>query len=163
MEQGRYDDAQRSFEAALHTFTWLRRLPRHGGNAATPSEGSSEGPQYIENIIDFAGLSRIEIQNNGRPQDDYWALKAWALASASRSSEVAAAIENALKATNPKCLPDLATTHYRAGMAMQALGNISEANEHFRRAVEFDPNGRRGTLANAALRETSVWRERRVS
>ena len=25
MEEGRYDEAQRSFEAALHTFTWLRR------------------------------------------------------------------------------------------------------------------------------------------
>ena len=72
-----------------------------------------------------------------------------------RSSEVAAAIENALKATSPKCLPDLATTHYRAGMAMQALGNMSEAKEHFRRAVEFDPHGRRGTLAKAALQETA--------
>ena len=119
--------------------------------------------QYVESIIDFAGLSRLEIQNNGRPQDDYWALKAWALASAGRSSEVAAAIENALKATSPKCLPDLATTHYRAGMAMQALGNVSEANEHFRRAVEFDPHGRRGILATAALRETSAWGELRVS
>jgi tetratricopeptide (TPR) repeat protein len=75
---------------------------------------------------------------------------------------VAAAIENALKATSPKCLPDLATTHYRAGMALQALGNVSEANEHFRRAVEFDPHGRRGTLSNAALEDTSVWGAVRV-
>jgi hypothetical protein len=42
-------------------------------------------------------------------------------------------------------------------MAMQALGNISEAQEHFRRAVEFDPNGRRGTLAKAALKDARVW------
>ena len=158
MEQGRYDEAQRSFEAALHTFTWLRR-PYRGMAEMLLRQGKDpqKAMQYVESIIDFAGLSRLQIKNNGRPQDDYWALKAWALASIGRSSEVAAAIENALKATSPKCLPDLATTHYRAGMAMQALGNVSEAKEHFRRAVEFDPNGRRGTLANTALRETNVW------
>ena len=159
MEQGRYDEAQRSFEAALHTFTWLRR-PYRGMAEMLLRQGKDpqKALQYVESIIDFAGLSRLQIKNNGRPQDDYWALKAWALASIGRSSEVAAAIENALKATSPKCLPDLATTHYRAGMAMQALGNVSEAKEHFRRAVEFDPNGRRGTLASAALKESNVWR-----
>jgi hypothetical protein len=45
---------------------------------------------------------------------------------------------------------------------LQALGNVSEANEHFRRAVEFDPHGRRGTLSNAALQDTSVWGAVRV-
>jgi tetratricopeptide (TPR) repeat protein len=76
------------------------------------------------------------------------------LARAGRSSEVAPAIENALKTTNPKCLPDLAATHYRAGMAMQALGQIAEANQHFQKAIEYDPHGRRGTLARASMRES---------
>jgi tetratricopeptide (TPR) repeat protein len=120
--------------------------------------GCEKALEYVGKIVDFEGLSKLEVKNNGRPQDYYWALKAWALASLGRSSEVAAAIENAVKATSPKCLPDLATTYYRAGMAMQALGNMSDAKEHFRRAVEFDPHGRRGTLANAALQESSVWR-----
>jgi tetratricopeptide (TPR) repeat protein len=154
MEQGRYEEAMRSYEAALHTFSWMRRpyrglselLLRRGNDAQKVLES-------VEKIVDFAGLSRLQIKNNGRPQDDYWALKAWALASVGRSSEVADAIENALKATSPRCLPDLATTHYRAGRAMQALGNVTEAKEHFRQAVEFDPNGRRGTLAKAALKE----------
>jgi tetratricopeptide (TPR) repeat protein len=66
------------------------------------------------------------------------------------------AIENALKATDKKCLPDLATTHYRAGMAMQALGNGSKANEHFQRAIDLDPNGRRGALAKEALHEAGL-------
>jgi tetratricopeptide (TPR) repeat protein len=159
MEQGRYDEALRSFEAALHTFSWLRR-PYRGMTEMLlrQAKDPQKALEYVEKIIDFEGLSKLEIRNNGRPQDDYWALKAWALASAGRSSDVAAAIENAVKATSPKCLPDLATTYYRAGMAMQALGNISEAKENFRRAVEFDPHGRRGMLANAALQESSVWR-----
>jgi len=163
MEQGRYDDATRSFEAALHTFTWLRR-PYRGMAEMSLRRGNDpqQSLAYVEKIVDFAGLSKIQRQNNGKPQDDYWALKAWALASSGRSSEVASAIEEAVKATDPKCLPDLATTHYRAGMAMRALGNVTEANGHFRKAVEFDPRGRRGILANAALSETSAWGKSRA-
>ena len=72
-------------------------------------------------------------------------------------NSAAAAIESAVKATDAKCLPDLATTYYRAGMAMQAMGNSSSANQHFQRAIELDPNGRRGTLSKAAMREQTVW------
>ncbi|HEV8040601.1 MAG TPA: tetratricopeptide repeat protein [Bryobacteraceae bacterium] len=159
MEEGRYDEAQRSFEAALHTFTWLRR-PYRGMAEMLLRQGQDpqKALQYVESIVDFAGLSQLQIKNNGRPQDDYWSLKAWALACTGRSSEVAGAIESALKATSSKCLPDLAATHYRAGMAMQALGNGSEAKEHFRRAVEYDPQGRRGRLAGTAVHDAGVWR-----
>ena len=163
MEQGRYDEAMRSYEAALHTFTWLRRpyrgmaemLLRQGKNPA-------QALTYVEKIIDFEGLSLVQRKSNGRPQDDYWALKAWALASLGQSSAVPEAIENAIKATSPKCRPDLATTHYRVGRAMQILGNEGEAAEHFRKAVELDPHGRRGTLANSVLRDTTVWGAVRV-
>jgi tetratricopeptide (TPR) repeat protein len=165
LEERLYDEALRCFEAALHTLTWFRR-PYRGMAEMLLRQGKDpqKALQYVESIIDFAGLSQLQIRNNGHPQDDYWSLKAWALASMGRSSEVAGAIENALKATSPKCRPDLAATHYRAGMAMQVLGNISEAQEHFRQAVEFDPNGRRGTLAKtamakAALKEAHDWSE----
>ena len=66
------------------------------------------------------------------------------------------ALAHALKATDRTSLPDLAATHYRAGMAMQALGKQSSANEHFKRAMELDPAGRRGTLAKAALRDSKA-------
>ena len=120
-------------------------LLRQGKNPAQALE-------YIEKIIDFTGLTWRQRKMNGKPQDDYWALKAWALAEMGRASEVPDAIENALKATDPKVRPDMATTHYRIGMAMQALGNLTSANAHFKLAVEFDPKGRRGTQATAALR-----------
>ncbi|HLK21999.1 MAG TPA: tetratricopeptide repeat protein [Bryobacteraceae bacterium] len=159
MEQGRYDEAQRCYEAALHSFSWLRR-PYRGMTEMLLRQGRypQKALESVEKILDFAGLSTIQIKNNGKPQDDYWALKAWALASAGQSSQAVLAIDSALAATNPKCLPDLAATHYRAGRAMQALGNLTEAKEHFRKAVEFDPNGRRGTLAKAALHEVTGWR-----
>ncbi len=158
LEQGRYDEALRSYQAALQAFPWRRRpyrgmaemLLRRDQNAARALD-------YVEKIVDFSGLTWRQKKLNGHPQDDYWALKAWALARLGRGSEVAAAIEGAVKNTSKKCSPDLACTHYRAGMAMQAVGNPTAAREHFRLAVQFDPKGRRGTLANAALRETSVW------
>jgi len=123
----------------------------------TPRPQSSPIAQYVEKIIDFTGLSAVQRSGNGRPQDDYWALKAWALAAIGRTSDVASAIESAVKANNPKCLPDLATTYHRAGIAMQAMGNNSSANQHFQRAIEPDPNGRRGNLSKAAMRERTVW------
>src|SRR5258707_13577177 len=93
--------------------------------------------EYVEKMVDLTGLSVIQRSENGRPQDDYWALKAWALAAIGRTSEVEAAIESAVKATNAKCLPDLATTYYRAGMAMQAMGNGSARSQQFQVAVEL--------------------------
>jgi tetratricopeptide (TPR) repeat protein len=158
MEQGRYDEATRSYEAALHAFSWRLRpyrgmaemLLRRGTNA-------QQALEYVEKIIDFTGLTAVQRSGNGRPQDDYWALKAWALAAIGRTSEVAAAIESAVKATDAKCLPDLATTYYRAGMAMQAMGISLAANQHFQRAIELDPNGRRGALSKVAMREQTVW------
>ncbi len=158
MEQGRYEEASRSYEAALHAFPWLHRPYRGLAEMLLRQEKNpEEALARVEEIVDFSGLSWHKRKLNGAPQDDYWALKAWALARLGRSSEAALAIENALKATNKDCLPDLAATHYRAGMAMQALGHLTSANQHFRRAVELDPRGRRGTLANMALREGSVW------
>jgi tetratricopeptide (TPR) repeat protein len=125
-------------------------------------KSTEQALECVEKIVDFSGLSWRQQKLNGAPQDDYWALKAWALARLGRSSEAAQAIEKALSATDKNCLPDLATTYYRAGMAMQALGNLTSANDHFKKAVELDPRGRRGTLANAALREGSVWGSVRV-
>jgi Tfp pilus assembly protein PilF len=157
MEQRRYDEAMRNYEAALLAFPWRRRPYRGMAEMLLRQEkNSQQALEYVEKIVDFSGLSWRQRQGNGRPQDDYWALKAWALARIGRSSEVAQAIENALQATAKNCLPDLAATHYRAGMAMQAVGNQSSANEHFQRALDLDPNGRRGALAKEALREGSI-------
>jgi tetratricopeptide (TPR) repeat protein len=158
LEQGRYDEAMRSYEAAVHAFPWRHR-PYRGMAEMLLRRGEKPelALEYIEKVLDFSGLSWWQRKGNGNPQDDYWALKSWALVGVGRTSEVAEAIENALKHTGKNSAPDMAATHYRAGMAMQALGNESAANEHFKLAVQFDPHGRRGALSKAAMRETSVW------
>lgn len=152
MEQGRYDEAMRSYEAAVYAFSWRRR-PYRGMAEMLLRQGkqTEQALNWIEKIIDFTGLSYGQRKRNGRPQDDYWALKAWALARMGRRQEAESAIESALKATDKRVLPDLATTYYRAGMAMQVLGDETKAREYMKRAAELDPVGRRGTLAKAAM------------
>jgi hypothetical protein len=158
MEQGRYDEAMRSYEAALQAVPGYRR-PYRGMAEMTlrQAKNPQQALEYVENILGSSGLAWPARGINGRPQDDYWALKAWALAQFGRSGEVAPAIEEAFKATNKKSLIDLALTNYRAGMAMQAIGNQSSANDYFKRARDLDPHGRCGILAQAALRQRSVW------
>lgn len=157
-EQGRYNEAERSYEAALLAFPWRHR-PYRGMAEILLRRGEKpeQALEYIEKILDFSGISWRQRKANGNPKDDYWALKAWALARVGRGSEVADAIQSALRATNKASAPDMAATHYRAGMAMQTLGDESAAHEHFKLAMQFDPHGRRGVLAQAALRETNVW------
>jgi tetratricopeptide (TPR) repeat protein len=163
LEQGRYNEAARSYEAALLAFPWRHR-PYRGMAEMILRRGEKpeQALEYIEKILDFSGISWRQRKANGNARDDYWSLKAWALARMGRGSEVADAIESALRATNQASAPDMAATHYRAGMAMQALGDEPSANEHFKLAILFDPHGRRGALAQAALKETNVWGTVRV-
>jgi tetratricopeptide (TPR) repeat protein len=163
MEQGRYDEAMRSYEAAIHAFPALRR-PYRGMTETLLRRGANmeQALECVEKILDYSDISWAEKKGNGNARDDYWGLKAWALGLAGRTSEVAAAIEQALSHTNKLAAPDMASTHYRAGMAMQAMGNDSAAKEHFKLAMQFDPHGRRGLLAQAAMRETHVWGTVRV-
>lgn len=100
MEHGRYDDAMRSCEADLHAFSWRLR-PYRGIAEMLLRRGNNpqQALEYAEKIVDFTGLSAIQRSNNGRPQDDYWALKAWALAAIGRTSEVQPATKSAGRRT----------------------------------------------------------------
>jgi tetratricopeptide (TPR) repeat protein len=154
MEQGRRDEATRSYKGALHALP-----PLHIAQRGLAEMSLRIGEAALESVdsIPFGSRARWAGRANRRQQDDYWSLKAWALAQLGRSAEVAPAIEAAFKATNKKSRPDLAVTNYRAGMAMRAIGNESAAADYFRRARDLDPNGRRGSLAQAALAERSAW------
>jgi tetratricopeptide (TPR) repeat protein len=156
MEQGKYEEAMRSYEAALHAFSWRRR-PYRGMAEMLLRRGQNpvQALEYVEKISDLSGLSWVHRQGNSGQEDDYWGLKAWALARLGRSSEVPPAIESALKASGNN-VPDLAATHYRSGMALLALGQAIEGRAELRKAADLDPRGRRGTLASEALRDSAV-------
>jgi tetratricopeptide (TPR) repeat protein len=159
LEQGRYDEAMRSFQAALHAHAGFRRPYR--GMAELLLRQRKDPPralEYVENIVGASGPSRNKMTVNGEVRDDYWALKAWALAEAGRTGEVADAVENAIRHTDPKSRPAMAATYHRIGMAMQAMGNEEAANGYFKQAQGFDPRGRWNALAKAASGERSVFR-----
>jgi glutathione S-transferase len=158
MEQRRYDEAMRSYEAALHAMPGFRVPCRRMAELLLRQDKNPEQAlEYIERMNDRSGVPLALRPLSARVQDDYWVVKAWALAKLGHASEVAPAIEKALKATNKRSPNDFAGTHYRAGMAMRALGNETAAKQHFKLAAEYDPRGWRGTLAKAELGGRSVW------
>ena len=158
LEQGRQDEALRSFEAALRAAPGFRR-PYRGMAELVLREGRDPGRAlaYVENIAGPRGPSRNRWSMNGRSADDYWALKAWALAELGRGAEVDAAVAEALRKTNLRSGPDAAATYRRLGLAMQALDRQKEAEEYLQKAVEADPNGRWSAPARAALSQAGVW------
>ena len=160
LEQGRYDEAMRSYEAAAHALPGYRR-PYRGMAELILRQGRDpvRALEYVERIAGPSGPSRSRFRLRRQPLDDYWALKAWALAQLGRGAEVARVIAEAIRRTNPKSRPDLASTYRRLGLAMRALEREAEAEEYLKTARDADPQGRWSKLARAALGEKRVWRE----
>jgi len=158
-EQGRDDEAMRSYEAALHAAAGFRRPYRGMAEMILRrGRGASRALEYIEKIVGPSGPSWNKWTINGRPNDDYWSLKAWALAELGRGAEVGPAVAEAIRHTNAKSAPDMAATYHRLGLAMQALDRQAEAEEYLKKARDVDPKGRRVALIKEALGERSVWR-----
>jgi Flp pilus assembly protein TadD len=158
-EQGRPDEARRSYEAALHAAPGIRR-PYRGMAELVLRQGRdpAQALEYVDRIVGQAGRSPIPSTISGQAKDDYWSLKAWALAEMGRGGEVAAAVAEAIRVTNPKSRPDMAATYRRLGLAMRALDRQAEADEYLKKARDADPKGRWSALASAALSERTVFR-----
>lgn len=151
LEQGRYEEAMRAYEAAIQARPGFRRAYR--GMAEVLLRQGTNPPralEVVEQVAGPSGPSRNKWGLNSEVRDDYWALKAWALAQLGRTAEVTSAIENALRFTDKKSKPSMGTTLYRAGMAMDAMGEDKQAAEYLRRAQEIDPEGRAGKVAAQA-------------
>lgn len=157
LEQRRYDEAQRCYEAALRAAPGFRR-PYRGMAELILRQGRdpSIALAHIQNILGPIGISPLRWLNNVRSTDDYWALKAWAFAELSRVSEAEYAFAEAIRKTNARSRPDLAATYYRLGMAMQALDRTSEAEECFEKSLATDPNGRRSAILRQPQARASV-------
>ena len=157
-EQDRPEEALRSYEAALRAAPGFRR-PYRGMAELVLRRGRepARALEYIENIVGPKGPSWNRWTINGQPADDYWALKAWALAELGRGGEVDAAVAEAIRKTNAQSRPDVAATYRRLGLAMQALDRQAEAEQYLEKAVTADPHGRWSGLAKAALGRRSVW------
>jgi tetratricopeptide (TPR) repeat protein len=158
LEQGRYDEAQRSYEAALAAAPGFRR-PYRGMAELALRQGldRARALEHVENIVGPKGPSWNRWTVNGQAADDYWSLRAWALAELGRGAEVPHAVAEAIRKTNAKSGPDLAATYRRLGLAMRAMDRQAEAEEYLKKASAVDPHGRWSALAKAALGERSAW------
>lgn len=154
VEQGRYAEAIRIFEASLGLKAG-RGGPYHGLAEVYLRQGIEP-----ERALELAGRAlEYGRQRFGvRAVDRYvvgemWANQAWALAMLGRHAEAEQALEQAFTRADRGFKPALAGLYYRAGQVTRLRGAGESAADRFRRACQVDPLGSYGQLAARALGE----------
>jgi|SRR5271157_1211372 len=158
---GRYEDAREAFETAAElrptrsaAFSGLAEVRLRQG--ADPLEALADAERALENHrtarTESASRERLaSIRGN----------QAWALAVLGRNAGAEEAIQAGRDEMDPEYRPEAAGFYWRAGMAMLAIQNASEAAgipmrarqessaaaAYFRQAAELDPHGYYGGLA----------------
>jgi tetratricopeptide (TPR) repeat protein len=154
LEQRRYDDALRCFEASLRDWpdrgsshraiaeAWLRR-----GNA--PTEALKWARLAVEEDRASTDLTQ-EARDTNLGED--LATLAWAVAVASHDgSEVDRLVTEAVTVAGTVLVTTSAQVQYHSGLAYEALGNTERSAQHFNEAVRIDSQGRWGRAARAAV------------
>jgi tetratricopeptide (TPR) repeat protein len=150
--QGRYDEAIRTFEAAL---AMSPKDPCPCNDLANALLERGGAPERALELTDRGlGLFRASLPH--RLLERYvhghlWANRAWALAQLGRASEAAQALKQALAVADRSFVPELAGVLYCAGRTDLAGGDRVRAAEHLGRACQLDPVGHYGRLAARAL------------
>jgi tetratricopeptide (TPR) repeat protein len=150
LAQSRYDDAKRAFEAAAKMAP--TRPAAYSGLAEVRLMHGMEAEQALES----ARRAR-QLQADRKGLGAIWGDEAWALAVLGRSSEAQQAIEAGVKEMDREHRPEVAAFHWRAGMALLAIEQTTNAMQWFVKAVEIDPEGYYGKLAAKHRSQRSVW------
>ena len=162
MEQKRYEEALRSFEASIQD------SPNRGsGHRATAEAWLRQGIRDAD-ALNFALLA-VEnartAQNVTQPLEEYQLAEslttmAWAVAVHSgEASEVERLIGEAFSQCGEDQKPVLGHLHYLAGAAYSVLGTTDARDQsayHFQEAAAIDPQGNFGRLAKAAAHSAAV-------
>ena len=152
MEMGRYPEAITFFENAGRA--WPDRGANHRGLAEVWLRQGREFPEALEHArqaveIDrrAAGLKKEAIDS--RLGEDL-AVLAWAVAvNSGNASEVESLFAEAMALVGTKTKPTFAEVHYHAGRAYEALKITEKSRDHLRQAMEADPKGIWGSLAQS--------------
>ena len=150
MDQGRYPEAIAFFENAGRA--WPDRGANHRGIAEVWLRQGRELPEALDHAHQAVEIDR---QASGMKREaldsrlgEDLAVLAWAVAENSHDlHEVEKLLAEAFLLCGTKSKPILAQTHYHAGRAYQALNLPEKSREHFRQAVQADPQGNFGRLA----------------
>jgi len=158
MAQERYDDARRTFEAAVKLMP--ARSAAHTGLAELRLVQGLDSPQALRDAERALELHRDSLLERKAAKERLAIIRgnqAWALARMGRATESQAAIDAGAREMDAQYVPEVAGFYWRAGMAMAAIENTTAAAAHFRRAAEIDPQGYYGKLAAEHLSRHSVW------
>jgi tetratricopeptide (TPR) repeat protein len=158
LAQGRYDEAQRAFEAAAKLMPG--RSAACAGLAEVRLLQGMEPVQALRDAERALELYRASLAERKTARERLAIIRgnqAWALAALGRSVESLQAIEAGAREMAPDYMPEAAGFYWRAGMAMLAIENSTAALGHFRRAAELDPEGYYGRMAAKCLSRHSVW------
>jgi len=143
-EMARYDEAQRCFE------TVIELGDKTGGARMGIADLlllQAKEPEKALGLIDQAMRIRL-------PKlvfADRMGSKAWALALIGRLQEMGESIAAAVRGINPAQKAVAASVHWKVGKALAAVERIPEAIEHFRAAIQADPQGHCGQISQREL------------
>ena len=152
MDQERFPESIAFFENAGRA--WPDRGANHRGIAEVWlrqgrefSEALDHARQAVEIDRHAPGMKKEALDS--RLGEDL-AVLAWAVAANSgEAREVESLLAEAFQLCGTKSKPILAQFHYHAGRAYEALKLLEKSREHFRQAIEIDPQGNFGRLARA--------------
>jgi tetratricopeptide (TPR) repeat protein len=152
LEQGRYGEATRCFEASLRD--WPGHGPFHSHLAEAclrRSDPPAEALQWATLAVeeDRAGKGVLPEAYNMNLCEDLGTL-AWAVAVASHDRpQVDRLVDEAVKLAGTLSVPTSAQVHFQSGLAYAALGDEKRSSQYLEEAARIDPQGRWGRAARA--------------
>jgi tetratricopeptide (TPR) repeat protein len=156
MEQGRFDDAVKCYEASLRD--WPGHGPFHAQLAAACLCRGGPAEEAVKCATEAVELDRSskggepEVHNMNLSED--LAALAWAVATASKEqAQVYRLVDEATTLSTAASVPTLAQVRFRSGLAYAALGDDARARTFWEEASRIDAQGRWGRAARAKLAE----------
>jgi len=155
LEQLRYDEAMKCFEASLRD--WPNHASCHREIAEAMlrrGDSPAEAVKCAKLAVEEERAAKVESQSvHDINMSEDLATLAWAVAVASHDAEqvdrlVAEALPLGLE---HQVVPSFAQVHFHAGLAYAALGSTEQSAQHLQEAARIDPKGRRGRAARARL------------
>jgi tetratricopeptide (TPR) repeat protein len=139
IDLARHDDAEGQFRRAIEM----------GDLTGNPQAGLAElllvGGVGADRALDYAdqAIEQARRREGGRVPGGFHACRAWALGVLSRGGDAREPLAESLRTTEP--LPHArACQHWLAGMTLTAMGEGSEARQHFQEGRDVDPRGKYG-------------------
>jgi tetratricopeptide (TPR) repeat protein len=150
MDQGRCEEARRWFDEAARLDTGSSGALGSMAEWYLIQGDSGAALELIERANVVMAKESMNPKRRSLALAGRAAMHSLALARMGRTEEARSAIAEAERGADLQFVPAFALLHWYAGLALAALGEATEAREHFQRAAKADPRGKYGKLAAGA-------------